>query len=288
MEKIRQRIKDEGPLTSRDFKDPNHRSKGGWWDWKPAKNALELLWLTGQIVVVDRMGFKRVYDVTERAVPSEYLDKAVDAEKVWSHYLTRAIDCLTVATINDILGYFNFEVYSLDKNQSKKKTLEEKVQVLEKEDIIVEVEVEGDATPHYALSHSLTQMERARNHEISEDRAWFLSPFDNVVWDRKRVRQLFDADVRLEAYIPKAKRQFGYFAMPIIWNNRIIGRLDPKVDRKSNTLTLANLELTLTKKEYGDALDAIREELTAFMLFHKCEKIEIKRAKPARLKGLLH
>jgi uncharacterized protein YcaQ len=72
-----------------------------------------------------------------------------------------------------------------------------------------------------------------------------------------------------------------------MWNNRIVGRLDPKVDRKSNTLTLANLELTLTKNEWRDALDAIREELAAFMAFHKCEQLKIRRAKPVKLKDLL-
>jgi uncharacterized protein YcaQ len=286
MEKIRLRIQDEGPLTSRDLKDSKHQSRG-WWDWKPAKKAIELLWWMGHIVVVDRIGFERVYDVTERGVPSKHLDKLVSTEEVWRHYLRRAVDCLVVATITDIRDYFNFHVYSLDKRQSEKKTLEEKVRVLKQEDAIVEVEVEDSATPHYILSDNLALIERARNHRASKDRAWFLSPFDNIVWDRKRVSRLFDADVRLEAYIPKAKRQFGYFAMPIIWKNRIVGRLDPKVDRKSNTLILANLELNLTKNECRDALEAIQEELTAFTTFHECEHLKIKRAKPAKLRDLL-
>jgi len=286
MEKIRQRIKDEGPLASRDFKDPKHRSKG-WWDWKPAKNALELLWWMGQIVVVDRIGFERVYDIEERGVPSEYLDKTVDIEKVWHHYLKRAVDCLVVASINDIRDYFNFHIYSLDKGQSVKRTLEEKVRVLEEEDAIVEVEVEDDTTTHYILVDNLALIERVQNHRSCNDRAWFLNPFDNLVWDRKRVFRLFNADVRLEAYIPKEKRQFGYFVKPIMWNNRIVGRLDPKVDRKSNTLILANLELNLTKKECRDALEVIRKEFTAFMTFHECEKLKIRRTKPANLKNLL-
>lgn len=287
MEKIYQRIQDEGPLTSRDFKDPKHLSKG-WWDWKPAKNALELLWWMGQIIVVDRVGFERVYDVTERAVPSEYLDKAVDVEEVWRYYLKRVVDCLVIATVNDIRDYFNFHIYSLNKMQSEKRTLAEKVQILKQEDSIVAVEVEDDQTPHYALNSNLALIEKVQNHRASRDRAWFLSPFDNIIWDRKRVRRLFDADVRLEAYIPKAKRQFGYFAMPIIWNDRIVGRLDPKVERKTNTLTLENIELTLAMKKDKDAIDAIQQELAAFMAFHKCEQFEIERAKPAKLKGLFH
>ncbi|UCD96762.1 MAG: winged helix DNA-binding domain-containing protein, partial [Candidatus Bathyarchaeota archaeon] len=251
------------------------------------KSALELLWLMGKIVVVDRIGFTRVYDLMDRAVPSKYLDKSVDAEEVWRYFLQRAVDCLAVASITDVLGYFSFSVYALDKGRSRKGTIKEKVQVLEREDIIAEIDVEGSMNPHYIYRDNLALLEKVRNGEPLESHAWFLSPFDNVVWNRERVRRLFNADVRLEAYVPKAKRQFGYFVMPIIWNNQIIGRLDPKVDRREHTLTLVNFELTLPKEEWGDALDAIREELAAFMSFHECEQLVINRCKPAGLKNLL-
>ena len=283
MKAILKRIRNEGSLSSRDFKDSNHRSSG-WWDWKPAKKALELLWWTGQIVVADRVGFERVYDLAERAVPSKYLEQIVDLEEVWRYYLKRAIDCLAVATINDIQDYFNFHMYALDKTHSRKKTLAEKVRILKQEDDIVDVEVEDDNTPHYALSNNLSLIRETQNLRESRGHAWFLSPFDNVVWDRKRVRRLFRADVRLEAYFPPSKRQFGYYATPIICDNRIVGRLDPKVDRKAGTLILANLELTLPNQESEDALEAIREELADFMAFHGCEHMEIENAKPGELK----
>lgn len=286
MEAVHQQIKEEGPLTSRDFKDPKHRSDG-WWDWKPAKNALELLWWMGRIVVVDRIGFERCYDVTERAIPSKYLDRTVDVEEVWRYYLQRAIDCLTIATIDDIRDYFGFHTYSLDKKQSEKKTLAEKVEILLEEDTIVNVEVLDESSPHYALRDNLSLIEKTQNRTATLYCAWFLNPFDNIVWNRKRVRRLFDADVKLEAYLPAAKRQFGYYAMPILWNDRIVGRFDPKVDRKSNTLIFANLELTLSKEEKEHALEAIREELTRFMAFHACERLQIERAKPPQLRGSL-
>jgi len=286
MKQIIRRIQDVGPLTSRDFKDPEHQS-GGWWNWKPAKNALELLWWMGQIIVVDRKGFERVYDLTERAVPSKYLDKTVDVEEVWLYYLKRSLDCLVASTINDIREYYNFHIYSLDKEQPVKKILAEKVQILKQDDTIVEVEVRNEAQKFYALKENIPLLEEVQNKRASKDRAWFLSPFDNLVWDRKRVSRLFDADVRLEAYVPKAKRKFGYFAMPILLNDRIVGRLDPKVDRKSHTLILENLELTVTDKEDSSVLDAIREELAAFMTFHECEHVKIRRVKPAKLKDLL-
>jgi len=286
MQKILQRIQEEGPLTSRDFKDTKHRS-GGWWNWKPAKSALSLLWWMGQIVVIDRKGFERVYDITERAIPSKYLDHHVSIEEVWSYFLQRTIDCLVIATINDIKDYFRFQIYALDKKKSEMNTLAEKVEVLLQEDIIKQVEVEGNPRPHYVLCKNLLMIENAQNHTKSPDRAWFLSPFDNIVWDRRRVHRLFDVDVKLEAYHPPSKRQFGYYAMPILWNNCIVGRLDPKVNHKTNTLTLANLELILPKKDRELALEAIRNELVRFMDFHACKRHVLEKVRPAEMKKKL-
>lgn len=286
MTEILHRIREEGPLTSRDFKDPVHRS-GGWWNWKPAKSALELLWWMGQILVVDRVGFERVYDLTERAVPSKYLDSTVGVEDVWRYYLKRSLDFLVAATLNDLRNYYNFHIYALDKNQPVKQILLEKVQLLEQEDTIVEVEVENAKQTYYALAQSMPLIEAKQQKCASRDRAWFLSPFDNIVWDRVRVERLFDADVRLEAYVPKAKRRFGYYAMPILLNDRIVGRFDPKVDRKSHTLILENLELSVSKEEESDVLEAVREELAAFMIFHECDQVTIRRAYPARFAHVL-
>ncbi len=284
MEEILKRIREEGPLTSRDFKDPKHRARG-WWDWKPAKSALSLLWWMGRIIIVDRIGFQRVYDLTENAVPGKYLDRTIDIEEVWRHYLRRAVDCLVVATSSDIRDYFSFHIYSLNKKQTEKKTLEEKIRILAQEDTIVEIEVGDSDIPHYALGGNVELVKEADEASISKDHAWFVSPFDNVLWDRKRVQRLFKTVVKLEAYLPPDKRRFGYYVMPIIWNGRIVGRLDPKANRETNTLILASLELDLKEEEERDACDAIRRELHCFESFHKCDSLRIERITPARLKN---
>jgi uncharacterized protein YcaQ len=286
MKRILQRIQEEGPLTSRDFKDTKHRS-GGWWNWKPAKSALSLLWWMGKIVVISRKGFERVFDITERAIPSIYLDQHVSIEEVWRYFLHCAIDCLVIATINDIKDYFRFQIYALNQIESKMKTLSEKVEVLLREDIIKQVEIKDNPRSHYVLCKNLSKIEHAKDSTNPQGRAWFLSPFDNIIWDRKRVHRLFNVSFRLEAYLPPSKRQFGYYAMPILWNNCIIGRLDPKVNHKTNTLTLVNLELTLPKKDRKLALEAIRNELTRFKDFHDCKHHVIKNVRPARMKNML-
>jgi uncharacterized protein YcaQ len=286
IETVYQQIKAEGPLCSRDFQEPQHKGNG-WWDWKPEKIALDLLWQSGRLAIVERVNFQRYYDITERIIPSKYLSQTIDANQVWRFFLQRALENLVVATLDDVLGYFWYHTFCLDGKGTKKQAIAEKIQVLIQEDKVIETEAENAKSKLYLLPTSISQIEKALQTPIPNSKAFFLTPFDNVLWDRKRVQRLFSADVKIEAYVLPAKRKFGYFAMPILWNNQIIGRLDPKVDRKNNTLILKNLEITIPKKEREKALGAIRTEISRFMQFHTCDKLIIQKAKPTQLKKQL-
>ncbi|MFX1563882.1 MAG: winged helix-turn-helix domain-containing protein [Promethearchaeota archaeon] len=286
METVYQRIKDEGPLASRDFQQPQHKGNG-WWDWKPAKIALDLLWQTGRLAVVERVNFQRHYDITERVIPSKYLKQTIDTDQVWRFFLQRVLEALVVATLDDVVGYFWFHTFCLDRKRTRKQTIVEKIQALIQEDKVIEMKSENKGGKYFLLPQSLSQIEKAAKNHVSKDKAFFLTPFDNVLWDRKRVQRFFGVDVKIEAYVPPPKRKFGYYAMPILWNNKIVGRLDPKADRKTKTLILQNLEITIPKKEREQALDAIQTEIHQFMQFHACDKLKIKQAKPALLKRRL-
>jgi len=190
-------------------------------------------------------------------------------------------------TLDDVLEYFWFHTFCLDKKATKKQTLAEKMQVLIQEDKIIEMKAEDTGEKYYLLPNSLSQIKNTEQKPPLKDKAFILSPFDNILWNRKRVQRLFGVDVKLEAYVPPEKREFGYYTMPILWNNQIIGRLDPKADRKTNTLFLRNLEITLAKKEREQALDAVQKEILQFMQFHACTKLQIQQAKPVQLKKKL-
>jgi uncharacterized protein YcaQ len=287
MDTVEQRIRNEGPLSSKDFEDSSKKKRGGFWDWKPAKVALDLLWQTGRLAVADRIGFQRVYDLPERVIPSQYLDRHVDQDEVWRHFLERNLDCLVAGTAKDLSNYISFGNFALDLKGNRTKTLEEKVHVLLQDDLVTQVDVPQSKFPYYVLTSNLPFIHKIQDRRRISDRVWFLNPFDNVLWNRPRVQRLFDFEVKLEAYTPPAQRQFGYYVTPILWQHQIIGRLDPKADRNSNTLIIQNLELTLPRKQQPTAIPHIKKELERFKQFHTLEEIQITKTKPRILKAQL-
>lgn len=287
MTTVYERIRDEGPLGSRDFKDTQPGRVSGWWGWKPAKIALELLWSCGKIAVTERVGFQRRYDLTERVIPCNILNQSVDPQEVWRFFLQRALGCLVVGTRNDIADYLGLQSYMLNLQRNKKQQLDDKIQQLIKEDVVVKVDLEGVSEDYFCLARAVPFIDEHREQEAPADLARFLTPFDNIVWDRKRVKQNFDFDFSLEAYLPKEKRKFGYYGMPILWGDQLIGRIDPKADRANKTLILRNAEVTSPYKESREVLDAIREEIGRFLSFHDLDKLEIEKTSPKALKKQL-
>jgi len=284
MDDVEDRIRNEGPLSSKDFDDPSKKKRGGFWDWKPAKVALDLLWQTGRLAIADRIGFQRVYDLPERVIPSQYLDRHVDPDEVWRHFLERNLDCLVVSTVTDLSNYISFGNFALDIKGNRKKTLEEKLQSFIQDDLVTQVEIPKTKTPYYVLTRNLPFIHKVQDRRSTSDRVWFLNPFDNVLWNRARVQRLFDVEVKLEAYTPPAQRQFGYYVTPILWQHKIIGRLDPKADHTSNTLIIQNIELTLPRKQQPEVIPHIKQELERFKQFHTLEKIQMDKAIPRKLK----
>ncbi len=287
MTAVFERIQEEGPLGSRDFKDTGPKRASGWWGWKPAKIALELLWSCGKIAVAERVGFQRRYDLTERVIPSKILNQTVDPEKVWQFFLERALGCLVVGTRNHIADYLNLRSYMFDLERNKKQQLDEKIQQLVKEDSLVKVNVVEESEDYYCLANALPFIEEHKEQEAPPSLARFLTPFDNVVWDRKRVKQNFDFVFSLEAYLPKEKREFGYYGMPILWKDQLIGRIDPKADRANQTLILRNAEINTPHHKSREAMGAIREEISRFKVFHNLDKLVIEKASPNALKKQL-
>jgi hypothetical protein len=130
-------------------------------------------------------------------------------------------------------------------------------------------------------------LKKVQDRRHSSSRAWFLTPFDNLLWNRRRVEELFEMKIKLEAYSPPAKRQFGYYVTPILWQSQLIGRIDPKADRKTSTLLIRNLEVNLPRKRIPEVIGPIQEELKRFREFHQLEQTRIDRSKPASLKNQL-
>ncbi len=271
--KILQRVRADGPLRSKDFDAPDQFRSGGWWQWKPAKQALEHLFMTGELMVSHRQGFQKVYDLPENVIPS-HVNSSMPTTEEWSKFIVLSmIDSLGVATEYD-LGYAKGTIQRLTK-VAMKEPISEAIDYFCREGGLSEISVEGQT--YYCRPSSLEQLPIKVNRRAVQ----LLSPFDNLIINRLRTRQLFDFDYRLECYLPAKKRKFGYFAMPILYGDTLIGRIDAKIERNTAELIIKNLWLETMMSE--QVIRALKLGLEDFMLKIKCNKMKIEKADPKKL-----
>lgn len=265
MKWVLDRIEAEGPLQSRDFKAPHGFQKTEMWSWKPAKIALEQLFMEGKLMVRERKGFQKVFDLTERVLP-EGVDTRVPGPEEMGRYLAlRAIDAHGLASPEE-MGYL--------RKAKRKKPLPDAIAELMEEGVISSVAV-GEKTyftrPEYLEWLPL----RAARKQLH-----FLSPFDNTVIQRKRLKSLFDFDYQIECYVPAARRQYGYFVLPILWGDEMVGRADFKADKKEKVLFIKNLVFEPESAIDDSLLAALSQKLKALADFNQCESLVVEKSFP--------
>ena len=219
VERLYARVRDEGPLKAADV-SMRVGKKGTWWDWDDAKAALEYLFYAGRITTRRRdVDFARVYDLTERVLPKKVLDAPTPTEhEARSELLRRAARHLGVATFTDLADYHR------QKPREARAALDSLVESGELREVHVDT---WESTAYVPRGVVLPKAVR--------DCA-LLSPFDSLVWNRDRNERLFGFHYRIEIYTPKPKRRFGYYVLPILCGEALVGRLDMKADRAANTL----------------------------------------------------
>jgi len=231
--RVRKRVESEGPLMSRHFEPEGTGPSGPWWGWKPAKAALEHLWRAGDLVVSARVNFHKVYDLTERVFPN-IAARPVPEETTHVDWACRtALDRLGVATPAELAGFFRIIPLAKARDWTRRA-------IAEGDAIDVTVEAENGEPPRRACAHPDWRRRVARA-PTPPDRMRLLSPFDPVLRDRKRAERLFGFFYRFEAFVPAAKRQYGYYVMPILEGERLVGRLDLKFDRDAGVLRVLGL-----------------------------------------------
>lgn len=228
-----QLIAEKGPVRSADF-TADKRGSSGWWDWKPHKRHLETLFTSGELMVAERRNFHRVYDLRQNILPQwDDATQALDQQTAEFEMLCRSAEALGIFKIEWLADY-----YRLKRVNGKKIA----ARMLE-DGLIRPVQVEGFAESWYVHQSSFDLLVQAESGKISSTLTTLLSPFDPVVWDRKRALELFNFDYRIECYTPEAKRKYGYFTLPILNRGEIIGRTDAKMHRKTGILEIKSLHL---------------------------------------------
>jgi len=268
-------IRANGPTRSSDFERSDGQAGGGWWSWKPEKRSLEVLFTTGALMIAARHNFQRIYDLAERVLP-DWDDARMPADEDMRRALVlkavKAMGCARGAWISD---YFRTRPPRLDP------------ETLAEAGLLLRARVDDWDDPVYVHPDHAALLESAAAGALAPTLTTILSPFDPVVWDRRRALELFGFDYRLECYTPADKRRYGYFTLPILRRGALVGRVDAKAHRREGVFELKSLVLEpgvrLSDRFTRDIAGALQRLAT----WHACPHIRITRAAPASFGPLL-
>ena len=275
-------LRARGPLAAREIEDRTQVSWGstGWSAGRNVSRMLDFLSVTGEALVSRRAGGRKLWDLGERCLPKDLPRALLAEEEVVRASAQKALRALGVARESQIRQHFTRGRYP---------NLKDVLAGLASEGVILPVELAGDVSSRpgrwWLHSEDVDLLERLEAGEW-EPRATLLSPFDNLICDRARTELLFGFHFRIEIYIPKDKRLYGYFSMPILIGDRLIGRLDPVLDRKTGSLTINSVHLeenVRATKTGGRAVARAVEQLATFVGARAIEY----RAVPAQWRRIL-
>ncbi|MEV6205074.1 crosslink repair DNA glycosylase YcaQ family protein [Streptomyces sp. NPDC051771] len=252
--KVVDQLRSEGPQTATEL--GGAKNKGEWWDWSDTKIAVERALMYGDVVVTERRGWKRVYDLAERAIPEPLRHDDLDDTECVRRLVRQAGEALGVGTRADIADYHRLKAEQFD--------------AVVADSGLVPVEVQGWGKPAWADPAALAAAPRGRH------RTTLLSPFDSLIWERARTERIFGFTHRLEAYVPKPKRVHGYFAMPVLAGGRLVGRVDPA--REGRTLVAKQVSL-----EGPKAVEPVAQALREAAGWVGCDTVRVERLDPPEL-----
>lgn len=227
---VLERITREGPLMSKDFEHERKPGQGSWWGWKPQKAALEYLWRQGTLTVTRRVNFHKVYDLTERVLPHLHDGPMPDQSQHVDWACETALDRLGVATPSELARFMN--AIDLPAARAWCQSAAERGAVEQ-----VQVESADDSPPQVAFAVP-DWKERVECLPGPPPGMRLLSPFDPILRDRDRTERRFGFRYRFEAFVPEAKREYGYYVLPLLEGERLVGRVDPKHHRQEGELEI--------------------------------------------------
>jgi len=267
------RLRSDGPLTTTDL--GGAKAGGEWWDWSEVKIAVEWLLDIGEVACVRRTGWRRVYDLPERVVPAEYLNTELSDEECLARLAGVAGRALGVVTQADLTDYHRLNRLSASGTERA-----DRIGKAAAAAGLVPVTLAGAGRGGADLSGwadpaALEQAPRGRH------RTTLLSPFDSLVWDRKRTERMFGFSHSLEAYVPAPKRVHGYFAMPLLTGGRLAGRVDPV--RQGSTLVARKVSL-----ERASAAEPMAEALREAASWVGCTDVQLGHVSPPEHAPRLH
>jgi uncharacterized protein YcaQ len=268
VERVLQHIRSNGPVRSADFERTDGKG-GGWWEWKPEKRSLEVLFTAGKLMIARRHNFQRVYDLAERVLPGWDDSRMPGMEETRRELALKTVRALGLARAAWVADYYRTKPPRAD------------LEALAGEGLLLRARVQGWKDTVY-IHHELADLaQAAAEGSLVPTLTTILSPFDPVVWDRRRALDLFDFDYRLECYTPAEKRRYGYFTLPILRRGALVGRIDAKAHRRNGMFELKNLVLEpgarVTDRFVRDVAGAVQRLAN----WHGCPQVQVQACEPA-------
>ena len=271
---LRTRVRDGGPLSARDFE--SQAGHHGWWHRKTGRAALDLLHYRGELGMVRDANFICSYDLAEHVIPRLDVMQPPSIGESIRWMTQRGLESQGVATAESVADYYRLPI------RATRAALAELVH----EGAVLSVGVEGWSRPAFLSHDDLSSLERIHQERYQPRLTTFLSPFDSLIWDRRRVLDLFQFSFRNCMYMPAAARQAdraGYYVMPILHGDRLVGRIDPKVDRLNRRLVVRWIELEESEVE-SELVGGLRAAIRELADFTGCEQVRVTASRPNALR----
>ncbi len=265
-DKVLARLRAEGPLTATQL--GGAKAGGPWWDWSEVKIAVEWLLDTGDVICVRRTGWRRVYDLPERVLPQELLGAEPSDPECLAYLAGVTARALGVVTHADLVDYHRLNYLTSEKFQHTRLVADAALAAG-----LIPVAIAGPARSGWADPAALAEASAGRR---GRNRVTLLSPFDSLIWDRRRTRQMFGFEHSLEAYVPRHKRVHGYFTMPLLAGGRLAGRVDPARDGK----TLVARRVSLMRATAAEPMAQALREAASWV---GCNDVRLEQVEPAEL-----
>lgn len=272
------RIRTDGPLSTAAFSEHGHAIDWWWAPTRASRAVMEALFVTGRLGIARRDGNRRYYDLIERLVPAELLSRREPEEEAMKHRLLSRYRAIGLAAPAGSQGEGDVMYGAGSALERKRRTAE-----MADAGILTPVVVEGVRGVNYVLTSELDLL-RAAARPLRSRRVAFLAPLDPLVWHRGQLRDLWGFSYLWEVYVPEPKRRWGYYVLPILFGDRFVGRIEPRLDRKAKTLNMLGIsfEPELEPAQDADFVSALRDAVEAYATFVGATKVVWPRTRPGR------
>ena len=275
------RLEADGPLSTAAFAEHGHAVDWWWAPTRASRAVMEALFVTGRIGISRREGNRRHYDLIERLVPADLLSLAESEEDAMTHRLLSRYRAVGLTTS---IGTQTEVMYSAGSQAERVRRTERLVD----EGRLIPVDVDGLKRGRYIVAEDAHLLAETRDASaMPSPSVSFLAPLDPLVWDRRMLRELFGFDYLWEVYVPEKRRRWGYYVLPLLFGDRFVGRIEPRLDRKRGTLAIVGIwfEPDFSPLDASGFIEALRDAIEAYRAFVGATKVRWPRTRMGRTLG---